>query len=378
VAFFTPRVPDTRRSQILTYVALVALSLAATLLGAEFTLPAFVFEHLMVVLVVAAAVVGGLGPAVATAVAGGIGDNVLLREPVGSPAIAGLRDVVDLVLFLMVAIVVGWLVDGLRKARAAALESAERERDAREALDRLVAIVSHDLATPLAAIQGTVQFARKNAALSGVNVGRLLIRIETAAARATSLLHALVETKSLERHSLALELRPVDFRTLVEQIATMLDCTSDRHPIMLAMESAPLVVHGDPERLGRVMENLISNAIKYSPGGGVIEIQLRGDDAHVTLSVRDHGVGIPPGARGRLFEQGYRGPNAAALAPGLGLGLYIAAEIIRLHGGTITVDPADGGGTMVTVRLPLAVHPELAGGMPGNDVRSRPASRSVH
>ncbi|MBI3047777.1 MAG: DUF4118 domain-containing protein [Acidobacteria bacterium] len=170
------------RSQALTYAIAAALPLSFTVVGARLALPAFVFEHVMVVLVVGLAVVGGRGPAIAAAIAGGIGDNVLLREPIGRPAITGVRDLVDLGLFLLVAIVVGWLVDGLRIARARALEAAARERLARQELDRLVATVTHDLATPLNAIQGTIQFARKHSAISEVDLARLLARVETAAA----------------------------------------------------------------------------------------------------------------------------------------------------------------------------------------------------
>jgi signal transduction histidine kinase len=265
------------------------------------------------------------------------------------------RDVVDLGLFLVVGVVVGWLVDGLRTARASALEAAGRERDAREALDRLVATISHDLATPLTAIQGTIQFARKHAALSEVDISRLLVRIETAATRAASLLRALADTKSIERHTLSLELHPVDLRAVVEPLVKMLDRTSDRHPIGLAVEAAPLVIDGDGERLGRVVENLITNAIKYSPSGGAIEVQLRGQNGAATLTVRDHGIGIPAEAHNRLFQLGYRAPQTAGVAPGLGLGLYTACEIIRRHGGTIIATAPAGGGAMFTVRLPLAV-----------------------
>jgi signal transduction histidine kinase len=302
--------------------------------------------------VVAAAVAGGPGPAVASAVSGGVGDNLLLPETIG--AITGVRDAVDLGLFLVVAVAVGWLVNGLRTARANAVTAARREQEAREELDRLVATVTHDLATPLTAIRGKIQFALKNAAVTQVDTVRLLSRIETAAVRATSLVKALADTKSIARHSLSLELQSIDIRTVVEPIATMLDRISDRHPIGLAMHPSPLVVNGDAERLGRVVENLITNAIKYSPAGGAVEVHLREDQGNVVLTIRDYGIGISADARNRLFEMGYRAPQAANVAPGLGLGLYTAAEIVRRHGGSIGVSAPEGGGTMFTVRLPLA------------------------
>jgi signal transduction histidine kinase len=364
-------------SRAVIYGIFTVLPIVMMIIGEQIALPGFVFEHLMVILVVAAAVAGGRGPAVAGAVSGGVGDNLLLPEPIG--AITGVRDAVDIGLFLLVAVVVGWLVKGLRSARANAVAAARREQEAREELDRLVATVTHDLATPLTAIRGTIQFARKHAVLTEVDTVRLLGRIETAAVRATSLVRALADTKSIARQSLSLELQSIDVRTVVEPIAKMLDRTSDRHPIGLAMDPSPLVVNGDAERLGRVVENLITNAIKYSPGGGAIEVQLREDDGDAVLTVRDYGIGIPAEARDRLFEMGFRAPQAASVAPGLGLGLYTAAEIVRRHGGSIGATAPDGGGTMFTVRLPLAPHSTSAESVsrPLRGVPAR-ASRAVH
>lgn len=342
------------RTRAAGYVVGIVLPLAVTVVGAQFALPAFAFEHLMVVLVVGLAVATGRGPAIAAAIAGAIGDNLLLREPIGRPAITGLRDAVDLGLFLAMAIVVGWLVDRLRTAKAQAVQAAARERAAREDLDRLVATITHDLATPLAAIQGTIQFARKHSGLSGVDGARLLTRVETAAARATSLVRALADAKSIEQHTLSLELRPLDLRAVVEPLVKMLDRVSETHPIALAMDANRLLVKGDADRLGRVVENLITNAIKYSPGGGAVEVCVHQHGEDVVLTVRDHGIGVSDEIRDRLFEMGFRAPEAVRVAPGLGLGLYTAAEVIRRHGGSIAAAPADGGGAVFTVRLPLA------------------------
>lgn len=345
--------PQLWRSAAAAYLIGVALPLGVMLAGIQMAMPAFVFEHLMIVVIVGLAVAGGVGPAITAAIAGSIGDNILLREPIGRPAIDGIRDAVDLGLFLLVAIVVGWLVDRLRMAKARALVAAERERSAREELDRVVAAVAHDLATPLAAIQGTLQFARRHAALSEVDMARLFGRVETAAARATSLVMALADAKSIERESLSLEMRPVDLRSVVEPIVRMLDRLSDRHPIAVACTGHPLRIDGDVDRLGRVVENLITNAIKYSPSGGAIEVCLYADYGRAVLTVRDHGIGVPADAVDRLFELGYRARGAAGVAPGLGLGLYTAAEVIRRHGGTIAAAPAEGGGSVFTVRLPM-------------------------
>jgi signal transduction histidine kinase len=357
----------------------VGLPFLITLVGAQLALPAFIFEHLMIVVVVSLAVVVGRGPAITAAIAGAVGDNLLLREPIGRPAITGMRDAVDLGLFLGVAVVVGWLVDRLRIAKEEAVNAAHRERVARSERDRLIATITHDLATPLTAIQGTIQFARKHASLSEVDVARLLFRVETAAARATSLVKALTDAKSIEQQSLALSVRRIDFRKIVEPIVKMLDRLSERHPIAVAIDHRPLVIDGDADRLGCVVENLVTNAIKYSPSGGAIEVCLGEEHGAAVLTVRDHGIGVSDEARDRLFVMGYRAPEATGVAPGLGLGLYTAAEVVRRHGGTIEVAAADGAGTTFTVRIPLADRPSSARSVDTPpDVVFGSASRALH
>jgi two-component system sensor histidine kinase MprB len=105
-----------------------------------------------------------------------------------------------------------------------------------------------------------------------------------------------------------------------------------------------------------VIENLVSNAIKYSPDGGAVEVSITAEAASAVIRVRDYGIGIAPDALPHIFEPSFRAPTTATYAPGLGLGLSIAAQVVALHGGTIEAVPADGGGTTMIVRLPLATN----------------------
>ena len=335
------------------YLLAVLSPVAATFLAAQLSMPAFIVEHLMVLLVVALAILGGRGPAVVVAVVASVGDNILLREPIGQPAIDGIRDLVNFALFLFVAATVGWLVNTLRVAKEQAQTAARHERLAREQRDELVATVTHDLATPLAAIQGTIQFVQKHATLSALDMPRLLVRIETAAARATSLVRTLRDVRSLEDDALALNIQRADLRSIIEPTVRMLDRMSDRHPIALMMPDSPLPLECDVERIGRVIENLLTNAIKYSPNGGPVEVSVVEDGGVAVVMVADRGIGIPSAGRDRIFELGYRTDNAAAVAPGLGLGLYIASAIVRRHGGRLDATERGSGGSVFTLRLPL-------------------------
>ena len=238
--------------------------------------------------------------------------------------------------------------------------AANRERLAREQRDRLVATVTHDLATPLTAIQGTLQFVRRNASLTAVDLPRLLERIETAAARATSLVRALQDARTLEEDALSFNVQRADLRHIVEPTVRMLDRLSERHSIALMMTDAPLLLDCDVERVGRVIENLVTNAIKYSPDGGPVQISALAEDGLAVLRVEDSGIGIPAVNHERLFELGYRTDSAANVASGLGLGLYIAAAIVRGHGGTIEAARRESGGSVFTVRLPLVGSPHAS------------------
>jgi signal transduction histidine kinase len=335
------------------YVTAVAAPVALVYTSTWLGLPAFAFEHLAILLVLGVALPWGLGPAVIAAIASVAADNVLLREPVGRPTITGLRDVIDLALFATVAIVVSGLVTRAHAARVVAEEAAARERRAREDRDRLITTVTHDLATPLSVLSGTVYMAKLRGT-ANVDWSRLLDRLETASARATSLVRMLSDAEALDAGGLVLDLSAHDLRTVVSPIARMMDRFSERHPVVLSLPEEPVMAAVDAPRLQRVVENLVGNAIKYSPDGGTVELSVGREGDEAVVRVRDHGIGISAEALPHIFERSYRAPEAAARAPGLGLGLSIAAQVVASHRGRIAAAPAAGGGTVVAVHLPLA------------------------
>ena len=113
----------------------------------------------------------------------------------------------------------------------------------------------------------------------------------------------------------------------------------------------PTMALVDQLRIGQVLMNLIDNAIKFSPDGGAVEVEVAATpDNQVQFSVRDHGIGIPPRDRAHVFDRFYQAP--AGRARGLGLGLYISQQIVALHGGHIAVEGPPDGGTRVVVTLP--------------------------
>ncbi|MEV5831779.1 sensor histidine kinase [Spirillospora sp. NPDC052242] len=117
-------------------------------------------------------------------------------------------------------------------------------------------------------------------------------------------------------------------------------------------DTRPWYVPGDPASLERAVVNLLDNAVKFSPPGGAVDVRL----ADGELTVRDHGPGIPPDDLPHVFERFWRSPSARSL-PGSGLGLSIVARSVAESGGTVALEPADGGGTLARVRLPGTTDP---------------------
>jgi signal transduction histidine kinase len=241
----------------------IAVPVGITYVVAGMGWPSFIFEHLIVLLVVVIAISWGVGPAILSALVSVGADNLLLREPVGRPTITGVQDILDLLLFATVAVVISALVRCAHVARVIAEQAAARERRAREDRDRLIATVTHDLATPPTVLGGTVQFLKRHGAPSNVDLVRLLGRIETASTRATSLMRTLADAQALETEDFALQLGTHDLRLVVHPIVEMMDRFSERHPVVLAGPEQPVHVVADRDRLQRVLDNLINNAIKY-------------------------------------------------------------------------------------------------------------------
>ena len=358
------RKPDNRKAQPVTtqlqswlpwlgYPTAVLAPVAIIYAVAAFDIPPFVFEHAIVLLVVAVAVPFGLRPAIVAALVSVAGDNLLLREPVWRATITGSRDLLDLVLFAAVAIIVSSLVRRERDARRDAQHAANRERLARQARDRLVAAVTHDLATPLSVLSTTVAFAKRSGLSLQAEWPALIRRLDIACARATSMVRLLADAQALEGEDFELQISEHDLRAVVSPVVEMMDTVSERHPVVLAVPADPVMVRVDADRLRRVVENLINNAIKYSPHGGSVEVSVGVEDGWAVMRVRDHGIGISADALPHIFEHSYRAPDTASM-PGLGLGLTIAAQVTARHGGAIDVHSIVGEGTQFTVRLPLA------------------------
>jgi len=324
-----------------------------TMVASAVNAPAFVLDDINVLLIVGIALVSGAGAATLAALVVVAADDVLALPLQGRLPLTLLENLLDLSLLIGIAVLMNRLIERARQAQSVAELTAERERHVRQERERVVATVAHDLATPLTVVRGTVQTAKRVGLGHDTNDNRLLSRIETAAARASSLVKTLTDLKD-SGGARPDQVRLVDLREILRTVVDMMDQVSERHPMVLRLPDRRIPIEADSERLHRVFENILNNAIKYSPAGGEIDVSVQLQDLRASVSIRDHGIGITPEARQRVFDLSYRAPEALTASPGRGLGLYIAAQIVAAHAGTIVVRGARGGGTEIVVGLRVA------------------------
>lgn len=330
----------------LAYLGGVVAGVAVAILAQATHAPDNVYVMLAVLLVVLAALVGGTGPAVTVAVTAVFGDDLVL-----SGRLPPLEQWKDEVIFGTIAITVGVLVSAKRKQQMKAQHLARRERELRTERAAILAAISHDVKNPLAVILGSARAAIQDRGRA--DTPHMFRRIESAALQAVELVDQLSDLHSLDGTGIALECRRADLRRTVEAAKDQMEAIVRGHVLRCTMPMEPVMVEYDERRIQRVLHNLIGNAIKYSPDGGAIEIDMRLEGESTAVAIRDHGIGISETERGRVFERGYRA-NGVGSIPGTGLGLFISAEIIKRHLGSISCGAPDGPGTVFEIRLPLA------------------------
>ncbi len=223
-----------------------------------------------------------------------------------------------------------------------------RLREATEQREDLLRAVSHDLRNPLQIV--FLQAQRLLAIATEDRPRRGAAGILVAARRMDRMLRDLADSARSEAGGLQLELRRVSLRTFVIQLLEGSDGVLDAKRVENAIPLDLPDVHADPDRLDRILVNLLGNALKYSPGN--VRLHAERVDGGVRISVEDGGPGIAPGDLPRIFERYYRGLRHEG--EGLGLGLFIVRKLVEAHGGKITVDSRPGHGSTFTVTLPVA------------------------
>ena len=248
--------------------------------------------------------------------------------------------------------------DGQPVGAVLALTDITAQHQLQEEHEEFVRAISHDLRQPLTIVRGHAQLMlealRKKEPTNG-REQRSVEAINVASQRMQRMIQDLVEAARLETSQIKLEPRPLDLREAVLALRDQLAVAEGGERIQVeAPESLPLVL-ADPDRLARILGNLLANALKYSAPGTPVTVVLEPRDGVVVTSVRDEGPGIPPAETAHIFERYYRSRRAPQQRhDGLGLGLYIAKGLVEAHGGRIWVESELGKGSTFSFTLPTA------------------------
>jgi PAS domain S-box-containing protein len=239
------------------------------------------------------------------------------------------------------------------------LDRKASEREAEILKDQFFALVSHELRTPLTSIIGYLELVLEDPEHLAANQRRFLGVVDRNARRLLRLVGDLLFVAHVEAGRLALEMGDVDLPTLTREAVEAARPRAEGKDLALSakVDAVPLMA-GDRDRLAQVLDNLVSNAVKFTPEGGRVAVRLAARDGQAVVEVQDTGVGIPAAEQDRLFERFFRASTATERAiPGVGLGLTIAKAIVEAHGGRLGFHSVEGAGTTFSVRLPMRPPP---------------------
>jgi signal transduction histidine kinase/PAS domain-containing protein len=248
------------------------------------------------------------------------------------------------------------------------LQLYQAEQDARasaeeavQVRDEFFSIAAHELRTPLTTMLGRIQLLERRMRRAGAIEEHDLRAVQTIneqAQRLNRMISALLNVSQIDMGLLTLELLPLSLRDLTRRIVEEHRLALQRHTIAFIAPDDPVRIRGDELRLEQVLQNLLSNAAKYSPEGGQITVALTYDAGNARVAVSDPGIGIPAAELPRLFRRFYRAEHSAGKrVGGMGIGLYVVKEIVERHSGHVAVESTQGVGSTFTIELPLITAP---------------------
>jgi two-component system OmpR family sensor kinase len=232
-------------------------------------------------------------------------------------------------------------------------DAFDHESEANERLKTFVADASHELRTPIAAIQGYAELYQRGALADQDQLDNAMRRVASDAARMKRLVADLLLLARLDEGAAVEQYQPVNLMHLVNDAVTDSSAIENERPIAIEGNEA-LRVMGDEQQLSQVLANLLANARMHTPAGTPVTVRITSADSSAVIDVIDSGPGLPDGTADKIFDRFYRAdPSRARKSGGSGLGLAIVAAIVDEHGGTVEAANEPGAGARFTVRLPL-------------------------
>ncbi len=248
----------------------------------------------------------------------------------------------------------------LARRAGLAIDNARLYRDAQLAIrtrDQFLSVAAHELKTPLTTLSGYIELLQRRLARMGEvdpRIERAVLAVAAQYDRLQALVVELLSVARLQEDLFQFDVRAVDLQRIANRVVDTLRPTTERHALEFHAVEGPLLIRGDDRHLEHVLTNLVHNAIKYSPDGGTIRVEVMRHSDHACISVRDQGIGIPETAQKQLFQRFFRAENAVAQQiSGFGIGLYLVKEIVTRLGGTIDLSSIEGQGSTFTVCFPL-------------------------
>ncbi|MHB1413642.1 MAG: sensor histidine kinase [Chloroflexota bacterium] len=238
------------------------------------------------------------------------------------------------------------LIERLAALYALAIQRMRVENQGEEFL----MLAAHELRTPLTTLKGYTQLLLKRGD-GEAEVPKVYRALSTQSRRIDRLVQAMLDVSQMQSGHMILQHSVWDMCELAQETIALFEQEAPGHRFIPLWEG-PVGVEADRGHVRTALFNLLDNAVKYSPNGGPVEVSIRADDREVTVSVRDHGIGIPAEKRERLFQAFYQVAPMVRPTTGMGLGLYLCAQIVRRHGGRIWVESEVGKGSTFTFSLP--------------------------
>lgn len=222
--------------------------------------------------------------------------------------------------------------------------------------DEFISVAAHELKTPVTIMKGYAEVLLRTVGETATPPRRILEAIDRGADRIEGIVRDLLDISQLHLGQVRLRRERIDLCELGSEIATRLAGTSRKHTVRIVCAD-PVIVRGDRDRLSRVLETLVDNALRYSPAGGDVDVAVALQGGEAVASVRDQGVGIPKARQARIFERFYRAHTGTPYDyGGMGVGLYIAREIVRQLGGEDLVRVGGGQGQHVQLQPAAREH----------------------
>jgi signal transduction histidine kinase len=337
---------------VATGAAALGRTLVARVLAEESPLLFFIPAVLL------CAQVGGLWPGLACCLFSGLVVAYFMFPPYGSFAVEEASDFATLGLFVFTGVAMSVLTESARRERARLLVARQAEEEARRAREEVLAIVAHDLRNPLNVIAMNTQAGLADLP-EGQRWDRARARIAStrrAVATMDRLIQDLLDAESIEGRKIALNLGEHPPHEIIAEALELVRPKAEAKSLRVET-SAPedVRLRGDRDRLVRVLSNLLDNAVKFAPSGGVIQAMARVEPEHVAFAIADTGPGIPVDDLTRVFERRWSAGRGGR--GGTGLGLYIAKGIVEAHGGAIRAESAVGEGSTFTFTIPRSPAP---------------------